>query len=314
MQKSSALQNDDGVVKKKPQRKSRGRRDVTWRIVVAYRGEGFVGWQRQPGERAVQSELEEAFQKIVGHEVFVRGAGRTDRGVHAQAQVASLRINCAIESYQIIRAMSSLLDDDIAVISADEVPHGFSAKRHSVGKRYCYRIYQGPARDPFLAEQHLHSRGFLDVDAMQKAAAHLVGDHDYESFRSVHCDAVHARRYLWKIDVREIGRVVEIEIRGNAFCRYMIRIIAGTLLGVGHKRFAPDDVKDMLSRKDRSSAGITAAAVGLTLEEVYYPDGLDKAGIPPDAFFPGYPVTDDTWPPQEKKGEGIDTKKNQAVD
>jgi len=245
----------------------------------------------------VQGELEKAFATIAGEEVFVRGAGRTDKGVHARRQGASLRMTSSIRADQIVLAMNSMLDDDVAVIAAQEMPHGFSAKRHSVGKHYRYRIYQGAAKDPFLAATHVHSRRHLDVDAMRAATQHLVGELDFESFRSVHCDAAHALRYLWAVNLHEKGRVLELEVRGNAFCRYMIRIIAGTLIDVGNGRFAPDDVKRMLEAKDRTQAGTTAPAHGLTLEEVFYPDTLDGAGIPDDAVFPGFPVTEATWPP-----------------
>jgi tRNA pseudouridine38-40 synthase len=119
-----------------------------------------------------------------------------------------------------------------------------------------------------------------------------VGDHDYESFRSVHCDAAHARRYLWKVDVTEAGPEVAIEVRGNAFCRNMVRIMAGTLVDVGRGRLARDAMPAILAARKREAAGITAPAHGLTMEEVYLPEDAARAGIPADARFPG-------WPPGE---------------
>jgi tRNA pseudouridine38-40 synthase len=134
-------------------------------------------------------------------------------------------------------------------------------------------------------------RGDLDVVAMRRAARDLVGEHDFESFRSVHCDAAHARRYLWMVEVQAHDTEVAIEVRGNAFCRNMVRIIAGTLVDVGRGRLSDDAMPAIVAARSREAAGITAPAHGLTLEEVYVPADAVRAGIPEGARFPGWPPT-----------------------
>lgn len=280
------------------------RMTATWRLTLAYHGGRFAGWQAQPGERTVQQELERALAVLAGGPVGARVAGRTDAGVHARGQVVSCRFSSSVSQRRMVLALNANLPDDISVLAAEEMPAAFDAKRHSVGKRYLYRVLTSAARDPFDGGTSWHVKGALDVAAMQAGAAFLVGEHDFESFRSVHCDAAHARRYLWLVGVRQAGERVLIEVRGNAFCRNQVRIIAGTLTDVGRGRHAPEDVQRMLAARDRTKAGVTAPAHGLFLEEVYYPDALAHAAIPPGAVFPRYPVTPETWPPADTNDDG----------
>ena len=131
---------------------------------------------------------------------------------------------------------------------------------------------------------------------MREAARTFVGELDFEAFRSQHCDAAHARRFLWMSEVREEAGQILYEVRGNAFCRHMVRCLAGTLVDVGRGRFAPKDMVRLLAARDRTQAGVTAPAHGLTMEEVYFPDAIEHAGIPEGAVFPGWPVTPESWP------------------
>lgn len=279
-------------------------RTVTWRLVVAYHGRRFLGWQAQDGARTVQSELAKAVSVLAGQPVLVRAAGRTDAGVHARGQVVSCRFSSRIPANKMVLALGSQLPEDISVVRADEVPAGFDAKRHSVGKRYVYRVLNQTARDPFLCDRAWHVRGALDVGAMREAAACFVGEKDFESFRSAQCDAAHARRYLWRVSLHESGPLLEIDVRGNAFCRHMVRILAGTLVDVGRGRFRPDDVPRMFEAKDRASSGVTAPANGLTLEKVFYPDDMEGAELPAGARFPGWPPAPETWPPPDEPPSG----------
>jgi tRNA pseudouridine38-40 synthase len=192
--------------------------------------------------------------------------------------------------------LNHLLPKAISVWHADEMPSGFDAKKHAVGKRYVYQILNASARDPFAIHTVWHVRKPLDVAAMREAAKHLVGHLDFESFRSVYCQASHGRRYLWKIDVAKIGDLIKVDVRGNAFCHNQVRIIVGTLVDVGMGRIGASNVSRVLEARDRKLAGRTAPASGLTLEQVYYPDDLGDACIPPDASFPRYPVTQESWP------------------
>lgn len=277
---------------------------ATWRLVIAYHGRRFVGFQAQEGGRSVQGELERALSALAGEPVRVRGAGRTDAGVHARGQVVSTRFASRVPTGKMVLAAASQLDDDLSVVRADEMFDAFDARRHSIAKRYIYRVHTQAWRDPFGGSTSWHVRQRLDVDAMREAAGAFVGELDFESFRSQHCDAAHARRYLWKSEVRlEQGQVV-YEVRGNAFCRHMVRCLAGTLVDVGRGRFTPADMPRLLAARDRTQAGITAPAHGLTMEEVYFPDAIAHAGIPEGASFPGWPVTPESWPGDRQPTSG----------
>lgn len=262
----------------------------TYRLVVAYLGTKFQGWQRQDGVRTVQEVLENALSAIAGAPVKARAAGRTDAGVHAREQAVSTTFMSRVAPEKMIRALGSHLPDDVSVVRADEMPEGFDAKRDAIGKRYVYRVHNEAWSDPFRGPTSWHVRQQLDVASMQRAAALFVGAHDFESFRSIHCDAAHARRYLWRsiVTVPEHGGI-EYEVRGNAFCRHMVRCLAGTLVDVGRGRYTVDDVARIMAAKDRAQAGVTAPPEGLTLEVVYYADNVANAGIPEGARFPGWP-------------------------
>lgn len=258
-------------------------------MVVAYHGGSFQGWQKQTGQRTVQGCLEAALEKLCGEPVLVRAAGRTDAGVHARGQLVSSTFTSRVRPEKMVLAMNAQLDADLSVLRADVVPDGFDARRDSIAKRYVYRVHHAVAHDPFLGPFRWHVRGAIDVDKMRRAAIDLVGEHDYESFRSVHCDAAHARRYLWKVDVTTDGPEIAIEVRGNAFCRNMVRIIAGTLVDIGRGRIDEGAVPGILAARKREAAGITAPPEGLTMEEVYLPEDASRAGIPEGARFPGWP-------------------------
>lgn len=268
----------------------------TWRITLAYHGRDFAGWQLQPGERTVQQVVEEALARLTGEPVSVQCAGRTDSGVHARGQVVSCRLSTSVSEEKMVLALGAHLPDDVSALDAERVFEGFCARSHAVGKRYVYRVLNRAPRDPFDGGTSWHVRGALDLEAMRAAARLLVGEHDFESFRSAHCEAAHARRYLWLLDVTRHGERVLFDVRGNAFCRNQVRILAGTLVDVGRGRHAPDDVGRMLEARDRTQAGMTAPASGLTFEQVYYPDTLAEAGIPAEAVFPRYPPSVESWP------------------
>ena len=279
----------------------------TWRFRVAYHGRDFIGWQEQEGARSVQSVLAAAVAKLAGEPVFVKAAGRTDAGVHARGQVVSCRFASRVPPHKMVLALGAQLPDDVSVVSAEVMPIFFDAKRHSVGKRYVYRILSQTPRDPFWHDRAWHIRGGLNVDAMREAAAGLVGELDYESFRQAQCEAAHARRYLWRVQINQAGPLIEIDVRGNAFCRHMVRIIAGTLADIGRGRFPPNAIPEMLRARQRCAAGMTAPPYGLTLERVFYPDAMDGAELPVDATFPGWPPTPETWPVEPESSSQPDT-------
>lgn len=259
-------------------------------MVVAYHGAQFQGWQKQANVRTVQETLETALGKLAGERVVVRGAGRTDAGVHARGQLVSTTFSSRVPEGKMLLAANSQLPTDLSVMSVQEVDEKFDAKRDSIAKRYVYRVHNHVVYDPFFGSTRWHFRGHLDVEKMRRAARDLVGELDFQSFRAVSCDAKHARRYLWRVEVTDQRPLIEIEVRGNAFCKNMVRIIAGTLVDVGRGRIPADAMPRILAARDRTAAGITAPAEGLTMEEVYLPEDAERAGIPEGAVFPGWPV------------------------
>jgi len=264
-----------------------------WRLWISYDGTDFCGWQKQPGQRSVEGELLKALKSLTGQEVEITVGGRTDAGVHARLQACSVSFESDFDSRRLILAFAAKLPRDIVVVGADKIFEKFDARSYAVGKRYVYKIKNSLASSPFVYKYAWHVKGNLDLVKMREAAKYLVGELDYESFRSTECGAAHARRYLWQISV---SASFDFDIRGNAFCHNMIRIIVGTLVDVGLGRFEPKDIEVMLEAKDRTQAGKTAPAHGLTLDQIYYPDDLTEAAIPDDAKFPRFPVTKETWP------------------
>jgi len=255
---------------------------------LGYEGTRFAGWQRQAGRRTVQGVLEAALQRIAGTPLHAQAAGRTDAGVHARGQLVSFTWERPLPPERLLLALAALLPDDVSVRRLVPRPDGFDARRDSLGKRYIYRVFTAPQRPLFERRQVWHRRGVLDLAAMRAAARHLVGDLDYESFRKSGCQAAHARRCVWRVAVVEAGDLLTIDVRGNAFVRGMVRAMAGTLVDVGRGRLAAAAIPEILAARDRSRAGVSAPACGLTLDEVYLSGDEVRAGIPAWCSWPGF--------------------------
>jgi len=252
------------------------------RLLLEYDGSKLMGWQRQAGLPTVQGALEAALCAVTGEAVEaldVRCAGRTDAGVHALGQVVTFHTQSPKEPRRFAPALNHFLPESIRVHRAEAAPKGFSARHHSSGKTYRYCVYMGPHPSALLAHRAWHVRRRLSVPAMQQAAQALMGSHDFESFRSAHCDAPHARRVLHDITVAlkepwGLGQIITITLRGDAFCRHMCRIIAGTLVEVGAGLRPPTQMAEILAARSRSRAGETAPGYGLTLVQVAYPPAM----------------------------------------
>jgi tRNA pseudouridine38-40 synthase len=260
----------------------------TLRITLAYEGTDFVGWQRQPEGLSVQAALEEALARLQGASVTVIGAGRTDAGVHAAGQVASVAVHFRHDVGTIRRALNAALPAAIRVLDVADAPEGFHARFAALSKTYHYRIANGPVASPFARRWTWHVPWTLDVTAMQEAAGHLAGEHDYAAFRSVGSEVATTVRRLHVsriVEARPIvaaarqgadphpvfeGRLLVYEVRGTGFLRHMVRAIVGTLVEVGSGRLRPADVALLLERPDRANAGPTAPAYGLCLASVEY--------------------------------------------
>jgi tRNA pseudouridine38-40 synthase len=245
----------------------------TIRLIVRYDGAALSGWQRQRNARTVQEELERAAAALSGETVRVHGAGRTDAGVHANAQVASFETNAIIPMKGWRLGMNSKLPPEIAVMEAREVPTGFDPRRASAGKRYRYLINSHPSRDPLLRDRAWHVYDPLDLDAFDRAAAKLVGSHDFRGFRAADCERTNTFRHIFRVGlVRGYAAqrtLLAVEVEGTAFLKNMVRIITGTLVDVARGRLRESIIDEVLQSGDRTRAGITAPPQGLYLDEVW---------------------------------------------
>ena len=243
------------------------------RLTLEYDGTDFVGWQRQLNGRSVQTVVEAALAELLGVWVQAVAAGRTDSGVHALGQVVAFDAPRPLPAQAYLRGLTGLLPPDVAVVAAAEVPDGFDPRRWATGKRYRYCLTRRPSRSPLLRRTHWELFGPLDVGAMQTAARALVGTHDFTSFRAADCEAPHARRTLRTVQLADLGETLQIELEGTAFLKHMVRNVVGSLVEVGRGKHPPEWIAELLAARDRTLAGPTAPAHGLTLVEVTYGDG-----------------------------------------
>lgn len=244
----------------------------TYAVLLEYQGEAFEGWQVQSeGSRTVQGCLREAVERLTGEQVIARGSGRTDAGVHAEGQVASLVLESVWDSSRLARALNGVLPKDMGVRQVALVEDGFDALRNAQGKQYRYRIWNSRARSPLRAARFAHIPGPLDVSSMRAAAALLIGERDFRTFQAAGSNVRTTVRDLRTLTVEaEPGGEIEILARGSGFLRYMVRNLVGTLLEVGAGRRPAASMLSLLAQRDRSAAGPTAPAHGLTLERVFY--------------------------------------------
>ena len=245
---------------------------IPYFLRVAYVGEGFFGWQIQTSLRSVQGDLWKALQAFDPEVPMPAGTGRTDAGVHARAQGVLARMSRAWDPYRLLAAVNAHLPWDARAMAAQPAPEGFFPRAHAVAKRYVYRIQEGPAMDPFqhLRRWHVHGAEPLDRAAMAEAAAHLVGEHDFSSFRHSECAAATPERKVYRIGQEPDGAGLDLVFEGNRFLMHMVRIMAGTLVEVGRGRIRAADVPGILAARDRRRAGITAPPHGLCLDQVWY--------------------------------------------
>jgi len=246
---------------------------TVFRLVIEYDGTDFSGWQKQPGRRTVQGVLEDALAVILRSPVRLQGAGRTDAGVHALGQTASFQTEADISPFRLRKGLCALARPDVAVVEAAEAPMGFNARFDAVGKHYRYAILNRPSPSPLSGRMRFFVPQPLDIDAMCRAAALLVGAHDFAGFRAADCERETTVRTLSAVEVRRFDTDIFIEVKGDAFLKNMVRIIAGSLVDVGLHRLSLQSIRDALTRGERTAAGRTAPAAGLTLVSVFYPDG-----------------------------------------
>jgi tRNA pseudouridine38-40 synthase len=245
-----------------------------WKLVVEYEGTDFAGWQIQPRERTVQGELERALSTVLRERVRVTGAGRTDAGVHALGQVASLESGANVADA--LHSINGVLPGDVVVRSAEPAPPGFDARRDAVRRLYRYRLHRGPAA---LERRFcLEVRPFPDPALLREAARLLPGRRDFAAFASSKLPGESTDCHLERVDIIERDSLLNVEVAANRFLRKMVRTLVGTLLEVGQGKRPPEWVLEVLDSRERKAAGAVVAARGLFLVSIDYPGGPGNGG------------------------------------
>ncbi|ASP85634.1 MULTISPECIES: tRNA pseudouridine(38-40) synthase TruA [Sinorhizobium] len=244
-----------------------------YRLTVEYDGSDYVGWQRQENGPSVQGAIEKAVLSLTRETVSIRGAGRTDSGVHARGQVAHLDLTREWKSYTLQNALNAhlaLAGERVSILDVAEAPGDFDARFSAIRRHYLYRIIS--RRSPLALEAR---RAWwvpkpLDHDAMHEAAQRLVGHHDFTTFRSAHCQATSPLRTLDRLDVTRAGELIEIRATAQSFLHNQIRSFAGSLKLVGEGKWTPDDLQAALEARDRKACGPVAPPDGLYFMRVDY--------------------------------------------
>ena len=240
------------------------------KVMTAYRGTKYHGFQRQINALTVQEVLERAVSKVLNEQAAIIGCSRTDTGVHARKFCFNVKTESKISNIGFCRGVNGELPEDISILSCEDVSLDFHARFDCKGKEYIYKIHCSESKDPFGSDLAFHYRRKFDIEAAKKAAAHLVGTHDFASF-CADCTSISTTvRTIYSIEIENSGTSVIILVKGDGFLYNMIRIIAGTLIDVSEGRFSPDDMPKILAARDRLKAGRTAMAHGLYLNKVFY--------------------------------------------
>ena len=242
------------------------------RLIVAYDGTDFSGWQTQPERRTVEGVLNVALCKLTGEKISVIGASRTDAGVHARGNVAVFDTKSPVPPERFCYALNPLLPEDVVVVASGEVPSDWHPRHQKTRKTYEYRIQNAEMPDPVRRRTSYFVSFPLDLSAMRKAAEYLKGTHDFASFCCVRTNVKDTVRTIYKLDLEQKEDEIRLTVEGNGFLYNMVRIIAGTLVQVGRGYFRPEQVKEMLEAQNRIEAGATAPPQGLTLLQIEYED------------------------------------------
>ncbi|HEX9022191.1 MAG TPA: tRNA pseudouridine(38-40) synthase TruA [Nitrospirota bacterium] len=242
------------------------------KLILEYDGTNYHGWQSQAGSGrpTIQDALEQTIKSLTGEQSRTFSAGRTDAGVHALGQAVNFKTESAIPPAAFAPALNHLLPDDIRVLSSEEAPEDFHARYHAAGKIYLYRILNRRAPTSLYRNYAWQVNLPLNLRNMRKAAAALIGEHDFSAFRSSECGAKTPVRTLKTLTIKKSGEFIEVLLEADAFLMHMARNIVGTLVEIGLGRFKAEEVKQMLLSCERSRAGRAAPACGLYLVRVLY--------------------------------------------
>ena len=240
------------------------------KVIMAYRGTAYHGYQRQDNAVTVQETVEKCVSRVLDTPTEIIGCSRTDTGVHANQYCFSVMTDREIPLRNFVRGTNGYLPSDITLLSCEEAPEDFHARYSCRGKEYVYLIHNSECRDPFAADLKYHYRRKMDLDLMRRAAEYFVGTHDFSSFCSNASEKASTVRTIHELRIDREGDLVTITISGNGFLYNMVRIIVGTLLWVNEGKIAPEDIPEIMKKSDRKLAGKTAQAHGLYLNRVFY--------------------------------------------
>ena len=246
------------------------------RLRVAYDGTNYSGWQIQPSAITIEKVLDDAIHQLTGEHIHVIGASRTDAGVHAMGNVAVFDTASSIPADRFTYALNRYLPDDVIVQESDEVNADFHPRHCDTKKTYCYRILNTEFGIPQKRNYTWNVTGNIDIDRMKKAAGYLIGEHDFKSFCNVHTQVEDTVRTIYDLEVEKEGELITIRVRGNGFLYNMVRILAGTLIGVGRGAIDPKQIPAIIEAKDRQKAGMTVPPQGLRLVEIDYLEEKSK--------------------------------------
>ena len=239
-------------------------------IKVAYDGTNYCGWQVQPNGITIEEVLNRTLTKVLKEKIQIIGASRTDSGVHALGNIAVFDTKTNIPSEKIAAATNQRLPEDILIIESKEVEAGFHPRYTKSVKTYEYHIVNSSVKMPDKRLTNSFVSYKLDIENMKKAAKYLVGEHDFASFCSIRTNTEDTVRTVYEIEIQKKGEDISILITGNGFLYNMVRIIVGTLIRVGRGFYKPEEVKEILEKRDRKAAGQTAEAKGLFLVNIEY--------------------------------------------
>ncbi len=242
-----------------------------YKCIISYDGSEFSGYQVQPKKRTVQSQIEAALAKMhKGIDVKISASGRTDAGVHAKGQVIHFDSPLSLTEEKWALALNSMLPEDISILCVEKADSNFHARFDASGKEYRYFLYQTLKRDPFQRNYAFHYPFPLNIEAMNEACSYLLGTHDFSSFCSARTEVEDKVRTIENIEIIQDGERLSFLFVGNGFLYNMVRILVGTLIEVGSGKRKPEDIVEILEKRDRRYAGKTAPGHGLYLWKVYY--------------------------------------------
>ena len=243
-----------------------------WRLTIEYDGGPFMGWQRQDHGPSIQQTLEEALERMIGEQTQVLAAGRTDAGVHALAMSAHVDVMKSLTPHRLREGLNALVrPHPISVLEVEPVADDWHARFSCVGRRYLYRILNRRAPPALHTGRVWNIPVTLDIDAMREGAAHLIGRHDFTTFRSAQCQSDSPVKTLDELDVQKAGEEIHVTAAARSFLHHQVRSMVGCLALVGRGQWSPEDMRKALEARDRSALGFNAPPHGLYFVEALYP-------------------------------------------